>query len=117
MKGIVGNGGGKGTAGGGTEGEAAEQEARKLMERCPRFKGCSVAGCPLDLDQAKRVVLDGEPRCTLPKAKRRLLGNGTALPHGGLTAREEAAEQAWARLTPEEQAARRARARGFLRGR
>lgn len=83
MKGIVGKADDGGTAGGGTEKEATEQEALKLMERCPRFKECSVAGCPLDLNLARRGVTDGEPRCTLPKKKRRLLGDGTALPHGG----------------------------------
>lgn len=79
-------------------GPLSELEAVALMARCPRFRTCAVPSCPLDLFQDRRVVLPGEPRCTLPKERRRALGAGTALPFGGLTLREWQGEQRWAAM-------------------
>lgn len=82
-----------------------ELDALAVMKRCPRFQTCSVPSCPLDLKQDCRPVFPGEPRCRLSKEKRRALGKGTALPYGGLTAREALGEKRWASLSDEERAA------------
>ena len=39
-------------------------------EYCSRYQQCSVALCPLDPDQDKRVALHGEPRCDVEKGVR-----------------------------------------------
>lgn len=37
----------------------------ELVEKCPRFKKCSVPLCPLDQDVETRIYLEGEPTCKL----------------------------------------------------
>lgn len=74
-------------------------EARRIAEQCPRFAGCSVAICPLDVLADIRTRLPSEPRCTIAKSLRLRLGAGTELPTQGLTRREWAARQRWERLS------------------
>ena len=90
----------------------SEKAALEIMSQCPRFEGCSAPSCPLDLNQGERIALQGEPRCGLGKTRRKRIG--TDLPRQGMTKREWASAQAWARLPEEEKELRRARGRRLL---
>ncbi|WP_242346851.1 hypothetical protein [Anaeromyxobacter terrae] len=70
---------------------------RRPPEHCPRSSGCSVAICPLDPEQAKRVSLPGEPRCELGKARRTRIAAEfpELLPERGLSATEFARWLDW----------------------
>jgi hypothetical protein len=56
------------------------------MKGCPKYYRCSAPICPLDPDFKKRVYVNGEPGCTLPKNKRMVLGKN--LVNKGLTSKE-----------------------------
>ncbi len=78
-----------------------EKSALLIMRECPRWKRCSVPVCLLDLHQETRDYLPGEPKCTLSKAKRFQIGQGTALERQGLTRREWSARQREENLSDE----------------
>lgn len=88
-------------------------EARRIVERCPRFARCSVAICPLDLFADCETRLPGEPKCTLAKSIRHRLGTGTELPRQGLTKQEWAARQRWEGLSESQRRNRLANLRPF----
>lgn len=56
------------------------------MKKCPSFIKCSAPKCPLDMFIKERALLPNEPKCTISKKKRVVLGDG--LKYHGLTSRE-----------------------------
>ena len=81
-----------------------ESHANAIMKLCPKFIRCSVPICPLDMLQDDRDYLKGEPKCTLSKAKRIKLAEGTDLPRKGMTKKEWATYKQWQSLNNTEKA-------------
>jgi len=50
--------------------EITEKQNLENMERCPRWKNCSIPKCPLDFDMEERVELPEDSVCPM----RRYLG-------------------------------------------
>lgn len=69
------------------------------MQKCPRFKRCSVPICPLDRLMKQRTKVEGEPKRTLPKNTRLKLGKD--LPWKGLWSREISGIRNWENLSEE----------------
>lgn len=72
------------------------------MEKCPRFKFCSVNICPLDKLSSFRNKLKDEPSCTLAKSIRQKIGTEYGLPKLGLNNAEFSAFQKWKEKSEEE---------------
>lgn len=92
-----------------------EYRTIKIIRQCPRFERCSVPICPLDLFQDERDRLPCEPKCTLGKKRRFLIGRETSLPRKGLTSREWSARQRYNSLSEEEKDRMKNRARNQLK--
>lgn len=75
------------------------------MERCPRYPRCSVPICLLDTEKDKRVYMEGEPECALPKSMRMKLG--ADLPWKGMFPKEFATWKRWQKMTLDESARRK----------
>jgi hypothetical protein len=43
----------------------AEEENKKNMQSCPRFKWCSLPKCPLDPELENRTELPGDNQCPM----------------------------------------------------
>jgi len=91
------------------------EDLRDPMTLCPRFSSCSVPSCPLDINQDSRTTLKGEPKCLLPKARRREIGKAAGLPRQGLTKREWAARLRFDSLSESERRRMSANLRPFSR--
>lgn len=89
-------------------GKSTEIQSLEIMRKCPRFLSCSVAICPLDLLQAERTRLRGEPKCSLAKSIRQRTARGTVLPRQGLSNHEWAARMRWETLSVSEKERRKA---------
>jgi hypothetical protein len=71
------------------------------MKMCPKFYRCSAPICPLDIDYKKRVFIEGDLECTLPRNKRMSIGK--TLPNKGLTAKELGGFRGWKKIPLERQ--------------
>jgi len=56
----------------GKEEEEGENDDLLLMEKCPRFRNCSIAKCPLDEDMDLRAELPEDDICPLRRSVERL---------------------------------------------
>lgn len=76
---------------------------------CPRYPTCSVNRCPLDPDLAKRKTMPGDAQRHCPMEVNVRLRIGAKypdlLPMGGLTPKEYAGKQIWARYSTAEREA------------
>lgn len=94
-----------------------EHIAVALAEQCPRWETCSVPICPLDLSMEHRHKAPGDPSCPMRKSIRLRIGAQPVvyqgeeyyLPHRGMTGREWEGFQKWAKKSPEEREAVKAR--------
>lgn len=79
---------------------------QRPFEECPRYERCSVNSCPLDPEQEDHTVhkLDKEQKCPMEKRVRVRIGSQypEVLSRGGMTVREYAAAQTFAKLSPAE---------------
>ena len=92
-----------------------EEENLVIMKKCPRFEKCSVNKCPLDYFINQRVELQGEPKCSLGKSRRKRIGKGTNLPYQGMTKREWSGEKRWRELPEEKKRIMIERGRKYLK--
>ncbi|EKE00320.1 MAG: hypothetical protein ACD_22C00047G0006 [uncultured bacterium] len=74
----------------------------KTLKSCPRFMRCNVPICPLDECMKMRVYVEGDPRCTLSKSRRKHLGHG--LPWRGLFPKELSGLNIWSKQSSESKA-------------
>jgi hypothetical protein len=63
-----------------------ETENSRRIERCLIFDSCEAPKCPLDELSEHRVSYSGDPKCTLNKRMRYLLGK--RMKHCGMTPKE-----------------------------
>lgn len=72
------------------------------IEKCPRFKKCSVNKCPLDSESNLRVKLSGEKKCDMAKSIRLKIGKQYSLLELGLTKAEYTGYKKWMSRSEEE---------------
>jgi len=72
------------------------------IEKCPRFKKCSVNKCPLDSESNLRVKLSGEKKCDMAKSIRLKIGKQYNLLELGLTKAEYTGYKKWNSKSEEE---------------
>ena len=91
------------------------KKKNRPYQECPRFKGCSVNQCPLDLKANNRPLLpdDPEKRCKARIALRKEIALKYSLSNRGMTEKEirreklSKAKKAWWASLPEEEKQRR----------
>jgi len=84
----------------------------RAMRACPQWQTCAAPDCPLDPKYMQRGQRQpGEPTCRAQRPSRLRAAAQGVTRFGGLTSREHSGKARWEALTPEEQAAARARAK------